>query len=228
MTMGLSRRDALIGAAAALAMTAAPAMASTGTRRLDLMRDGSRIGEKSVSVARDGNRVDVETRIEIVVRLLGIAAYRYDLQARETWVGGQLQALRAETNDNGTTHFARAERRGGVLRVEGSEFSGEVDGRPATTSYWSPAFLERPVWISTQDGRLLNVRALNRGATPFPTADGAVPATRWEISGDLTGLMLYYDAAGEWLGTEFPARGATARFVTTARGPALTPLWVNA
>lgn len=228
MTMALSRRTALFGLSAALFLPCGPALASTGTRRLELFRDRARIGEKSVSVARDGNRVDVETSIAIEVRLLGITAYRYSLSARESWVGGQLQTLRAETNDNGTAHFARGERRGGVLRVDGSEFSGEVGGRPATTSYWSPAFLERPVWISTQDGRLLNVRVANRGSTTFPTASGDVPATRWEISGDLTGLMLYYDAAGEWLGTEFPARGATARFVTTARGPALTPLWVNA
>lgn len=228
MTTALTRRATLLGAAALAIAGAAPALASTGTRRLDLLRDGNRIGDKSVSVTRDGNRVDVETRIAITVKLLGITAYRYSLQARESWVGGQLQTLRAETNDNGTAHFARAERRGGVLRVDGSEFSGEVGGLPATTSYWSPAFLERPVWISTQDGRLLDVRASNQGVVQFPTANGPVSATRWEISGDLTGLMLYYDAAGEWLGTEFPARGTTARFVTTARGPSLTPLWVNA
>lgn len=228
MSLDLTRRAALIGAAAAAALGTLPAHAATGTRRLDLFRQDSRIGDKSVSVRRDGNRVEVETSIAIQVRLLGITAYRYTLQARETWVGGQLQTLRAETNDNGTAHFARADRRGGVLRVEGSEFAGDVGGLPATTSYWSPAFLERPVWISTQDGRLLNVRAANRGRVAFPTAGGTVPATRWEISGDLTGLMLFYDAAGEWVGTEFPARGATARFVTTARGPALTPLWVGA
>jgi hypothetical protein len=228
MTMVLSRREAVIGAAALMLAGTAPAFASTGTRRLDLFRDGNRIGDKAVTVARDGNRVEVQTRITIEVKILGITAYRYGLSARESWVGGQLQTLRAETNDNGTAHFARAERRGGVLRVEGSEFTGEVGGLPATTSYWSPAFLERPVWISTQDGRLLNVRATNRGPMDFPTESGTVPATRWEISGDLTGLMLYFDASGEWLGTEFPARGATARFITTARGPDLTPLWVNA
>jgi hypothetical protein len=228
MTMAFSRREVMAGAAALVLAGTAPALASTGTRRLDLFRDGSRIGDKAVTVSRDGNRVEVQTRIAIEVKILGITAYRYGLNARESWVGGQLQTLRAETNDNGTAHFARAERRGGVLRVDGSAFSGEVGGLPATTSYWSPAFLERPVWISTQDGRLLNVRVANRGAVSFPTAGGTVPATRWEVSGDLTGLSLYYDASGEWLGTEFPARGATARFVTTARGPSLTPLWVNA
>lgn len=226
--MTFSRRDAITwGGALALAW-AAPARAAAGSRQLALYRDGSEIGGKSVSVLRDGSAVEVETRIDIAVKILGITAYRYTLIARETWLRGALQTLRAETDDNGTAHFARADRRGGALLIEGSAFAGPAPDDSATTSYWSPAFLDRPVWISTQDGRLLNVTATNLGAVDFPSAAGTVAATRWRIGGDLTDLFLYYDAAGEWLGTEFPARGATARFVTTARGPALTPLWVNA
>jgi hypothetical protein len=222
----IARREVLIGAAAALALPGAAA-ASAGARQLALWRAGDRIGGKTVTVHRVGDEVEVETRIDIVVKILGITAYRYALAARETWVRGELQRLRAETNDNGTAHFANADRSGGRLTVQGSVYAGPVDGSAATTSYWSPAFLGRGVWISTQDGRLFDVRATDLGSTSFPTAGGSVEARRWRISGDLTDLFLYYDAADEWVGTEFPARGETARFVVTAKGPALTPLWVE-
>ena len=70
--------------------------------------------------------------------------------------------------------------------------------------------------------------ASNLGAADFSTPAGAIATTRWRIGGDLTDLFLYYDQSGEWVGTEFPARGETATFAVTARGPSLTSLWVDA
>jgi hypothetical protein len=227
--MRLTRRDAMFGgiAAATLAVLPVSTLAATGTRRLELYRGSSRIGEKQVSVRRDGDTVTVTTDIAIAVRILGLTAYRYALESREVWANGRLMQLDARTNDDGTEHFARAERSGDGLAIEGSEYSGTVAGNPATTTYWSPAFLERPVWISTQDGRPWQVRAEAVGTEPFPTASGSVQATRWRVGGGLA-LDLFYDGAGEWVGTEFDARGETARFVLASRGAALRPLWGNA
>lgn len=229
MEVVLSRRGALLGAAClALAASAGAARAAAGSRAFVLLRGDSPIGEKSVTVAREGALVRVETRIDIAARIFGIPVYRYRLSSSEVWEGGALRSLTSRTDDNGTPHYANADRNGGALRIEGSSYAGPVDGNPGTTTYWSPAFLNRPVWISTQDGRLLNVTATNLGSTAYPTAGGTVEATRWRIGGDLNDLYLFYDAAGEWVGTEFSARGETARFVTAAEGVPLTPLWVNA
>lgn len=227
-TMQLTRRAILTGATAAGLALAYPAGAATGARSMVLLRSGSRIGAKTVRVRRSGDEVAVETNIDIDVRLVGLPLYRYKLQSSEVWVGGELASLRSRTDDNGTAHFVDATREGNRVKVAGSEFSGMVSGNPATTSYWSPAFLERSTWISTQDGRPLSVTARNSGTTNFPTLGGTVEATRWKISGDIDGLELFYDRSGEWVGSEFPARGETARFVTAERGAALTPLWANA
>lgn len=229
MTHVLSRRAALIGAAAlGLAVGTSPARAASGSRDLVLFRGDTEIGAKSVSVLREGDTVSVETRIDIAARLFGFPVYRYRLSAREVWERGLLQSLRAQTDDNGTAYAANADRSAEALIVEGTEYSGPAPSAAATTSYWSPAFLDRQVWISTQDGRLLSVTAANLGRVQYPAAGGTVEATRWRIGGDLSDLYLYYDGAGEWVGTEFTARGETARFITASRGGPLTPLWVNA
>jgi hypothetical protein len=225
--MRLTRREAILGGAAAVTLAALPVSAATGTRRLELYRGNSRIGEKQITVRRDGDTVAVTTDIAIAVRVLGLTVYRYTLESREVWENGQLARLDARTNDDGAAHFARAARSGDGLAIEGSEYRGTVAGNPATTTYWSSAFLERPVWISTQDGRPWRVRAQAVGTEPFPTAGGSVNATRWHVRGDLD-LDLFYDGAGEWVGTEFDARGETARFVLASRGAALRPLWGNA
>ncbi len=226
--MELSRRSILTGATAAGLVLAFPAGAATGARSMALLRAGSRIGSKTVRVRQSSAEVAVETNIDIDVRLVGLPLYRYKLLASEVWVGGELASLRSRTDDNGTAHFVDATREGDRVRVAGSAFSGTVSGNPATTSYWSPAFLERSTWISTQDGRPLSVTALRSGSTDFPTLGGTIEATRWKIGGDIDGLELFYDRSGEWVGSEFPARGETARFVTAERGAALTPLWANA
>lgn len=224
-----ARRDLLIGLGALTIAGIQPAAASTGTRSFALFRGDDRIGGQTITVRRAGSEVAVDVDIDIAVRILGLPAYRYSLQSSETWVGGELARLEARSNDNGTAHFARATRDGDGLEIEGSEFAGRVNGRPATTTYWTPAFLDRQVWISTQDGRPFRIAAANAGAETVPTADGAgLAATRWRIGGELAGLDLFYDGAGEWVGSEFEARGETARFLVEARGAALAPLWVPA
>ena len=96
--------------------------------------------------------------------------------------------LDAVTNDNGSRQVAAARRESGRLAIEGSGYSGALGGNPGTTTYWSPAFLKRPVWISTQDGQPLSVTARSGRIERFPTPSGAVDTTRgksaaiWPIS----------------------------------------------
>jgi hypothetical protein len=225
--MLLGRRAFLAATAAAGLAAGLPALASVGERRFALYRGDNPIGAQTITVRRDGGSVTVNVDVDIAVRILGITAYRYTLRSEELWENGALASLDSRTNDNGTPHFARATRDGDALVVEGSEFTGRVTGRPATTTYWSPAFLERSVWISTQDGRPFRVDTAQAGTARYPTAAGEVTATRWRVGGELPGLDLFYDAAGEWVGSEFDAQGETARFVMEARGAPLSPLWVG-
>lgn len=229
MSADISRRGfAFGGALCGLMLVAGPAPAASGRRTLELFRGADRIGQQALSVRREGARVEVAIEIAIDVRVIGLPVYRYALDVRETWTDGMLTTLDAAADDNGAAHFARAQREGTELVIAGSAYEGALGGAPATTSYWAPAFLSRRVWISTQDGRPLNIEARRRGAVAIPTATGgSVEATRWDIAGDLGGLSLYYDAAGEWLGNAFEARGETARFLVAERGADLTPLWID-
>jgi hypothetical protein len=229
--MQVSRRSFVAGALAAgvvVGSTAAPAREATGTRRFELFRDGSRIGQQSVTVARSGAQVTVEVDIDIAVRIVGVPVYRYTLSSSEVWDGGRLTRLDAVTDNNGSREFVAAARGSNGLAVKGSGYSGVVDGNPGTTTYWSPAFLKRPVWISTQDGRPLAVTARSGGVERFPTPAGELSATRWQIGGDLTDLDLFYDRAGEWIGSEFRVEGDTIRIETLDAGAELAPLWIDA
>ncbi len=214
-----------IGAAGAALLMPLGAWADSRTRRFRIYRGGSEIGEQTITVSREGGRVEVAVDVDIAVRVLGIAAYRYTLQSRESWSDGQLQRLDAECNDDGTAEFARARREGDALDIEGSGFSGTVRGTLATTTYWTPDFLQRSLWVSTQDGTPFEVGARDNGMVDYPTETGSVRARHWSVTGDLAGLELFYDEAGEWIGNRFDAEGETAEYRVAERGGALAALW---
>ncbi|MEO1313163.1 MAG: DUF6134 family protein [Pseudomonadota bacterium] len=224
----LNRRAMLQTGAAAglLAMAPLPALAA-GPRIFDLYRADKKIGTQSLTVDRQGRQINVSVSIDIDVRILGLPAYRYQLESREVWANGDLQQLRAQTNDNGSDNRVEATRVAQGLRVEGSKFSGIVGGNPATTTYWTQAFLQRPVWISTQDGTPMNVSATRGGTIQVPIPGGETTASVWNIRGDIGELDLYYDSNGEWVGNAFVARGEQARFVLARRGLDIAGLWSN-
>lgn len=221
----LPRRAVLAGGLAGGLVAALPrrALAAGGERRFEVLRDGDPIGEQVTSVARDGEALEVSVRVRILVKVLGIGAYRYELDRRERWEGGALVSLDGETNDDGERQVARVRREGGRLVSSGS-WSGEIPEGAATTTYWTPEFLERGTWISTQTGRPLAVSVAQAGSAEIPGPDGPLTARRWQVSGDID-LALFYDDRGEWMGSAFDAGGETARFRALSAAPALAPLW---
>ncbi|MEO1689643.1 MAG: DUF6134 family protein, partial [Pseudomonadota bacterium] len=115
--------------------------------------------------------------------------------------------------------------REGDRLVSRGTWTGEADAATsATTTYWTPEFLSRPAWLSTQTGRPLAVAPRRDGSETIAALGGQVSAARWRNGGDLP-LTLYYDARGEWLGNAFDAGGEPARFRAVAESGALAPLW---
>lgn len=229
--MHIDRRTLLRGCAASACvagLSATPALASTSRRVFDLYRGRSRIGEQVITVRNEGASVSVDIDIDINVRIIGLSAYRYTLASREVWRRGSLQSLSSRCNDNGTPNQVSARAVNGGVEVAGTAFSGVVRGAPGTTTYWTQEFLGRPVWISTHDGRPMNIRVQRAGNASIPAAGGSIAATKFACRGDIGRLDLYYDTNGEWVGSEFDARGETARFVLRDKGAAMSPLWVRA
>ncbi len=225
--MTMNRRTLLAGATAAL-ITPTTVQAAAGQRVFDIYRDDKKIGSQTLAVSRSGRQVRVDINIDINVRILGLSAYSYALSSRELWENGMLRTLKATTNDNGNREFANAERVSGGLQIVGSGFKGLVPGNPGTTTYWAKAFLQRPVWINTQNGQPMNVPVRKVGTVSLPVPGGSVQAHKYDCLGDLDTLDLYYDTQREWVGNSFEARGERARFVLASKGRSLDPLWVDA
>ena len=156
----------------------------------------------------------IDIDIDIAVKFLGFTAYRYTLTNREVWTGGRIESVDSEANDDGSRGHAHIRGSAEALEVDGSEFSGTAPRSAATTSYYTPAFLDRRPWISTQSGKLLDIRTERR------------QGSRWLVRGDLETALVYEN--GEWVSSEFTARGARVTYQTTESTGQIAPLWEQA
>jgi hypothetical protein len=189
---------------------------------------GMNLGRQVNRVQREGNRLTSRVDIDIDVKVFGVRLYSYRMRNTEIWEDGELVSIDAETIENGDDRdFVQASRTDAGLAVKGSKFEGMIERDVATTTYWTKAFLDRRLWLSTQDGEQYEVAFAAPEQVRFRTGRGNVDATRYRVLGDLE-LSLYYDRQQEWVGTSFNVQGRSVRIYAEETNQRLAPLWFNA
>jgi hypothetical protein len=167
-------------------------------------RNGEQIGQHTLTFRRNGPELTVDVSIDFAVKFLGFTAYRYSHQAREVWADDALQSLAAQTDDNGRKHVVRARRDPDGLAVE---HDGRRDVLPANllpSSHWNVHQVEQSTILNTQLGIPARVTIVPVGREMVRTSSGAVPATRYRYTGDVTKDQ-WFDDRGRWVRTNFKA-----------------------
>lgn len=183
------------------------------------------IGYSNVNIKRNGSQVVARTEVQIKVKLLGLELFDYTLKSEEIWRNKTLFSLDSEVFTGGKREFAKVRRvKQNSFEISGSEFKGAISGNPGTTSYYTPHFLKRNVWISTQNGKPLYVDVNRVGLKMINTPNGSLEAIKWSITGDLE-LDLFYDKNDEWVGSEFKAGGSKAQFVLHKKVGMINQIW---
>ncbi len=196
-------------AAALLLSLAAPAAADPvrlygAEMRYDILRNGDPVGRHLVRFEPRPDGLAVQARSEIRVSFLGFTAYRFDYQSDSLWRDGRLMALRAVTDDDGAVTVVEARADGRHLQVQ----APEPLRHPAPlfpTDHWDARVLSEREVLNTLTGRVNLVSIRPATEESLRTAAGAVPARRFDYSGELE-LSSWYDAEGRWLGMRFAGR----------------------
>jgi hypothetical protein len=180
--------------------------------RFDIRRDGEQVGEFVMTFRGTQDRVIVESRAAIDVKLWFVSAYAFRYQAREVWDGDGLLSLRASTNDNGDYTHVEADRAGEGWRVraEGETYETAV---AVPTTHWNNAQLSSDVLLNTITGKLNRVTTERLGRETVATAFGDVTAHRFAYNGELE-TEVWYDDAGRWVKLRFRAEdGSTIDYL---------------
>ncbi len=145
----LTRRYLLVvGAATAAARNARAALPVPRSNALTfrMMRHGSAIGTHALAFRHDGNLLEVNIAVDVLVKLGPIPLVRYTHHNREIWQGERLVGLNSHTDRNGTPLQMSATWTNGGLRVEGSGTQPYIAPPNAyATTYWHEATLFGPL-----------------------------------------------------------------------------------
>ena len=104
----MDRRLFMLGTGSLLAT---PALAAArASREFRIFRDGDDIGTHALDAVLGADGMEVRITIRIAVKVLGLTAYRYEMDNREIWKAGRLISLDSQVNDDGDRDLGEASR----------------------------------------------------------------------------------------------------------------------
>jgi hypothetical protein len=171
----------------------------------DVVREGDDIGTQSVEFVRNGDRLTVHTRVNIVITVLGIPVFRFTHEAEEQWRNGQLTAFRSKSNDDG-------EPRDVALKLDGDRLRGTYNGRtldlPASlipASLWRPDTIQKTVLLDPIKGRDRQVTVVDKGIEKIKIRGQALTAHHYAMTGQIV-RDIWYGPDGQIVQVHFPAK----------------------
>lgn len=174
-------------------------------------RDGTPVGTHRLSFhserGPDGERLIVDTDIDIKVRAAFITVYRYKLRGRETWQDGKLVALDSVTDDDGTKQQVRVRATPAGLKVDATDAHYTAPADTLPDSYWRPDTVKHRHFIDIEHGTLVDLISTPVGHRTVTIAGKPVDATIYRLAGVIDGEVGYAGDGG-WVLLRFPSHGS--------------------
>ncbi len=222
----MERRNFLISSVLSLSLISQQAYGSTPKTSMsfDVLLNDEIVGYSNLTHKKVKNGLEVLVEVEITPILLGLKFMKYTLKNREVWKNRKLISIDANSSWFGKKYYVKGQREEGGFRIKGSAFSGVIKDTFATTSYFTPEFLKRKIWVSTQDGTPLEIKTRKLENKKVFFNDKNYSVTEWEISGDLE-LTLQYDEQKNWVGSGFTVGKYPASFILNNRESNIHKIW---
>jgi hypothetical protein len=202
----------LLLASAASAQDAPAWPGRLGAYVFEVTRDGKPIGTQTVTVKQDGDKVTVTTESQIAVKMLGVTVYRMHQVLTETYRGGRLVEVAAETKD------PDGFRKGEIRRDRDNQWSGQIakeqvkfDCDCETTTLWQLTSLKAPTIIEASQLRTRAISIEDKGTEMLDLPEGKVQARRFAVKGEIE-REVWYDSAGNLVAAQqFGSDGSDIR-----------------
>tara|TARA_B100000900_G_scaffold200059_1_gene169616 strand:- start:652 stop:1329 length:678 start_codon:yes stop_codon:yes gene_type:complete len=182
------------------------------------------IGHSKIAVTKKNQKFFTTIDVLINVKLFGFNFFHYKLNCSEEWENKQLISISSFSKSNNAKYFVEGKRVKNGFKVKGSAFEGILEKNIGTTSYFTPDFLKRKIWLSTQDGKPLKINSNFISKEKISILKTKKEVNNFEITGDLQ-LNLVYSSNDEWLGSTFKAGGSIVSFNLKRKEGNINNIW---
>jgi hypothetical protein len=195
-------------------LTSARAHAATRRDlRFRALWQGSSIGEHRVAFGTDGDRLVVDTHIDIAVRVLFFDVFRLTHDAQEIWQSGRLVSVTSRTDRDGTRLQVSGNAAANGFRVVGE--NGPIlaaAGLLTTNALWDSRIVHEQRLIDVQYGGEIGLVARPFGEEQVATPQGAVRASRYHIVTPHYAGSIFYDRDQSWVKALIELKGQTIEY----------------
>jgi hypothetical protein len=216
----MSRRRLLGLAATAAAMPLLrplPAVRAYAAAQRDLrfraLWHGSSIGEHRVAFKTDGDRLVVDTHIDIAVKVLFFTVFRLTHDAQEIWQSGRLVSVTSTTDRDGTRLQVSGNAAADGFRIVGLDgpFLAATD-LLTTNALWDSRIVHEQRLIDVQYGGEIGLVAKLLGDEQVDTPQGPVRASRYQIITPHYAGSVFYDGGQSWVKALIELKGQTIEY----------------
>jgi uncharacterized protein DUF6134 len=168
--------------------------------RFRALRHGSPIGEHRVTFRLDGDRLTVETRVEIVVKVLFFTAFRFKHEAEEVWQSDRLVSVKSTTDDNGRLLRVSGNAVADGFRIIGDDGPFLASAHLLTSNaLWHRRIVRENRLIDVQYGGEIGLVTKQLGDEQVDTPQGPVRASRHHMITPYYAGSVFHDSDGRWV-----------------------------
>ncbi len=158
------------------------------------------IGEETLSLHCEGDRVIVDRTVDVDVRLLVGSLYQRRAHYVETWQDDYLIRFDGETDDNGEHTTLRAETTADrAIAITGTDASISAQATVIPTDPWHLKLITREMLFDRKDGKLMDVTVTDEGEERLTIAGHPVDTRKFVISGKREQTLWFDQRSGLWL-----------------------------
>ena len=174
---------------------------------------GSAIGQHRVAFRMDGDRLVVDTHVDIAVRVLFFTVFRLKHDAQEIWQTGRLVSVTSTTNRDGTRLQVSGNAAADGFRIVGEDGPFLADAELLTTNaLWDSRIVHEQRLIDVQYGGEIGLVAKPLGDERVDTPQGPVRASRYQMITPHYAGSVFYDGDQRWVKALIELKGQTIEY----------------
>ena len=208
-----------LAAAAALVALLSVALAhDAGVYTFTVLKDGDPVGHHSFAFECEGDRIEIQEKTDIEVRLAMIPIYSFEHEARQLWEHGQVVRIDATTNDNGEKLDITVRPNGhGYIRT----INGRVDKFDESTTvlaFWNKDTLKHHAFFSAVEDKKLDASFQFLGQERMTLGGQQLDVEHYRMVGDEE-RDLWFDDASRVVKVAFERHGSQLEYVRDQVAP---------